>query len=184
MTYVIPLTEPDSLRIGDTWTWIKTLPDYPSTLFTQTYYFKKSDQNFSIVCTPIGIDHQATVTAATNANYRPGKYRWTSRVVETATGNAYTVFEGETEVLRDPSAVGNWDFRTTAQKIVAELTELSRRRAGGRHQVSIDGINMVFDNQADIITALSYWGAVVENEQNADRIAKGLGSKRNIRIRM
>ncbi len=99
-------------------------------------------------------------------------------------GNAYTWNEGETELVLDPAQVGNVDFRTTAAKVVEELTRLALRRAGGRHQVSIDGISMIFDTHIDIIKAKSYWEGVLENEQNADRIKKGLGSLRTIRVRM
>jgi hypothetical protein len=183
MTYVIPLIEPRQLLIGDTWEWQVTNGDYPANLWTLTYYFKKHDYNFSIVAGTSNLDFLVNVPPATNGPYRPGIYRWISRVVD-GTGNTFTWLQGQTELLPDPSTVGNHDFRTTAAKIVKELEQLALRRSGGRHQVSIDGILMVFDTHIDIIKAKSYWEGVLENEQNADRIKKGLGSLRTIRVRM
>jgi len=182
MTYVIPLIEPTKLLIGDSWQWQVTYSDYPAPTWALTYYFKKADFNFSVVTTATGQSFLATVLPAANSPYRPGRYRWVGRVTDGV--NSYTVAQGETELLLDPALVGNQDFRTTAAKIVEALTTLALRRAGGRHQVVIDGISMVFDTQIDIIKAKSYWEGVLENEQNADRIAKGLGSLRTIRVRM
>jgi hypothetical protein len=182
MTYVIPLIEPRQLLIGDTWQWQVTNGNYPANLWTLTYYFKKHDYSFSVVAAASNLDFLVTVLPATNAPYRPGKYRWVSRVTDGT--NVYTWLQGQTELLLDPAQIGNHDFRTTAAKIVEELKKLALRRSGGRHQVSIDGILMVFDTHIDIIKAKSYWEGVLENEQNADRIAKGLGSLRTIRVRM
>ena len=182
MTYKIPLTEPAQLLVGDTWTWQVTYSDYPAGVWTLTYYFKKHDFSFNVVAGAQGLDFLVGVAPATNAPYRPGRYRWTARVTDGT--NSYTIAQGETDLILDPASVGNQDFRTTAKKIVDALTELALRRAGGRHVVSIDGINMQFDTQIDIIKARSYWEGVLENEQNAYRIAKGLGSLRTIRIRM
>lgn len=183
MTYVIPQIEPTSLLIGDTWTWQRTFGDYPAPTWTLTYYFKKADYNFSVICTAVGQTFQATVLPAANATFRPGSYRWTA-VVSDGAGNRYTLFEGETVVLVDPAAVGNVDYRTTAQKIVEACYAAALSRAPGRQTVSIDGITMVFESAADAIRKQTYWQGIVESEQNADGIAKGLGSKRTIRIRM
>jgi hypothetical protein len=179
----IPTTEPRSLKAGDTWQWNKFFSDYPpSDGWTLTYFFKKEDASFSIVCTVTNNQYLARVDPATSGTYKPGRYKYQARV-STAI-DSFIVVEDEVEVLPDPATSGALDSRTKAQKIVAALTELALRRAGGRQHVTIDGVSMMFDTQADIIKAKTYWDGVVESEQNAYRIKKGLGSRRTIRMRL
>lgn len=176
-------TEPEEVIVGDTWTWSRSFSDYPASQgWVLTYYVKNDTQSFQISCTANGNDHVATMSAANSAALVPGTYRYWARI--SLSGTSYTVAQGELKLLPNPAAQGAYDFRTTATRIVDALEQLALRRAGGRQQVTVDGIAMVFDTQADIIKALGYWRQQVANEQQADRIAKGLGSRRTIRVRM
>jgi len=178
-----PTTEPDELIVGDTWAWTKSLPDYPAGGgWVLTYYVKNEAASFQITCTASGNDHLATVLAATSGTYAPGTYRYWARVVNGA--QSFTVSQGDIKLLPNPASTGAFDSRSMSARIVEQLEQLALRRAGGRQQVTVDGISMVFDTQADVIKALGYWKQQVATEQQADRIAKGLGSRRTIRVRM
>lgn len=181
----IPLIEPESARIGDTWQWQKVLNDYPANQgWTLTYYFRKGDAQFSIACTVAtdGVSFLAYVAPATTAAYRPGRYQWQARVANGT--DSYVVLEGEIVAQPDPAATGGQDPRSEARRIIVDLKAAMRRRAGGRVHVMIDGQAVQFDTQADLIRALTYWNGVLEEEINKYRIQQGLGSKRTIRARL
>lgn len=179
----IPTTEPRSLQAGDTWQWTKTLSDYPTSAgWALTYYFKNEESSFSIACTVTNAQFQARVDPVTSATYRPGRYHYLARVSNGT--DSYIVVEDNLDVAPDPSTGGALDPRTHAQKVVAALMKLAERRAGGRQHVTIDGVSLMFDTQADIIRAITYWEGRVESEQNAYRIKKGKGSLRTIRTRL
>lgn len=168
--------------LGDTWTWARSLTDYTPGTWTLTYYFEKEDYSFSVTCTSSSGSHLATVLPAANASYLPGRYRFYGRVSDGT--NSYTVLSGETNVLPNPATSGNRDYRTKAQRTLEALENLWEKRAGGRRQVTVDGITVTFDSQEDVMRALSRARAEVQAEQNADRIRKGQGSLRTIRARL
>jgi hypothetical protein len=181
----IPTIEPDSVRLGDTWQWQKTLSDYPANQgWGLTYYFRKGDAQFSIACTIAtdGMSFLAYVAPGTSGAYRPGRYQWQARVANGT--DSYVILDGQLRVDPDPAAAGGQDPRSRARKIIEELEKASLRRAAGRIHVVIDGQAVQFDTQADLIRALSYWRGVLESEVNKYRISQGLGSLRTIRARV
>ena len=181
----IPLIEPDSVRVGDTWQWQKVLNDYPANQgWSLTYYFRKGDAQFSVACTIAtdGVSFLAYAGPATTAAYRPGRYQYQARVANGT--DSYVILDGQLLVEPDPAAAGGQDPRSRARKIIAALEAAMLRRAGGRVHVVIDGQAVQFDTQAELIRAKTYWEGVLEAEVNRYRIAQGLGSKRTIRARL
>jgi len=120
MSAEIPTIEPVSAVCGDTWSWKKTLSDYPAPTWTLTYYLRsrEGEQNFN--ATASGTDHLVSVTAAATAAYKAGRYGWTA--VVTSGAERHTVGQGELVVLADPSKTGmGQDPRSHARKVLEAL---------------------------------------------------------------
>ena len=64
----IPTSEPDSLRIGDTWQWRREdLFDYPASAWTLIYYFRNATSHFDVTASADGSYFAVTVAKATTA---------------------------------------------------------------------------------------------------------------------
>ena len=76
----VPTGEPTELVAGDTWTWDRSLADYPAAGgWTLTYVFVNREQRFTIDSTAVGGVHRMTKTAAqSSAGSRPPAATWAS----------------------------------------------------------------------------------------------------------
>lgn len=128
MAAEIPTKEPASAIAGDTWSWTKSLSDYPAPTWTLTYYFRSREGEFNFNAAADGADHLVTVTAATTAGYKAGRYGWT--VVVTSGSERRTVETGELEVLPDPASTGaGQDPRSHARKVLDAIQAVLEGRA-------------------------------------------------------
>ena len=181
----IPTIEPSSLRSGDTWTWTKTLDDYPATAWTLKYRFKSAAGGFEIVATASGSDHAATVAAATSAGYAAGSYTWVAWV-EGGTAEKYTVGQGSTEILpdyRNGLATVALDDRSHAAKTLAAIEAWIEGRDQGVAEYEIAGRRMKFRSSAEILDQLNHWKSILAAEKRAERIAAGLGGGNKVLVR-
>lgn len=128
MTAQIQHTEPTQVTAGDTWTWTKSLSDYPAGTWTLTYYLRSREGEQSFTATADGADHLVTVAAATTAGYKAGRYGWTA--VVTSGSERYRVGAGEIEVLPDPANMGaGQDPRSHARKMLEAIEATLERKA-------------------------------------------------------
>ena len=72
-----PTTEPAAITAGDSFTWQKTLADYPAGTWTLKYRFINAAGKIDITATASGTDHLVSVTPTTSAAYTAGDYTWT-----------------------------------------------------------------------------------------------------------
>ena len=182
----IPTIEPSSLRSGDTWTWTKTLDDYPATAWTLKYRFKSAAGGFEIVATASGSDHAATVAAATSAGYAAGTYTWVAWV-EGGTAEKYTVGQGSTEILpdyRNGLATVALDDRSHAAKTLAAIEAWIEGRDQGVAEYEIAGRRMKYIPIGDLLKLRQRYQAEVAAETSRAAIAAGLGTGRKIQFRL
>ncbi len=70
------MTEPRKIKAGSDTTWTRALSDYPADAgWVLTYYLVSAKANIRIATVPSGADHEATIPAATSADWIPGRYR-------------------------------------------------------------------------------------------------------------
>ena len=113
-------TTPDSIRAGDTATWLLELADYPASGgWSVEYNFVNAAGKFTLTGTAEGSAHRLRAAPATTADYAPGTYGWHCRVTDG--GDAFTVASGSTEVLPDLATMAAIDTRSHAQKTLAAL---------------------------------------------------------------
>jgi hypothetical protein len=182
----IPTNEPTSLRAGDTWTWKRTLADYPAGTWTLKYRFKCSTTGFEITCTASGTDHLATVAAATSAAYVAGTWTWIAWV-EGGVSEKYTVDSGSIKIepeYRTGAATVALDDRSHAVKMLAAIETWLESRDPAVAEYEIAGRRMKYIPIAELLKLRSRYQAEVANNENAARIARGEGIGRKIQFRI
>jgi hypothetical protein len=179
----IATTEPLQLRAGDTWTWSRSLTDYPAGSWTLKYAFKNSTHDIQITAAADGTDHLVTVAMATTAGYTKGRYKWVA-YVESAT-ERYTIGTGEVDVLPSYVASGVLDDRTPARKALDAL-DAGLAQFGSNahvHSYTIEGRTMQYRTFADFIAARDRLKQEVAREEAGQRAAAGLAGKNRLRVK-
>lgn len=184
MTAPVPTTEPASVVSGDTWTWKKTLADYPASTFTLKYRLVNAAGKIDITAAASGTDHLITVASTTTDDYAAGEYTWAAWVEKT--GERWTVGGGTLTVKPNIAALNLLDGRTDAAKILDQLiTAYKSYTVSNGHvaEYEIAGRRMKYRSAAEILQQISVWEARVAAEKRAERIAAGLGGGNRLLVR-
>lgn len=186
MAAEIPTKEPTQIRAGDSITWIKTLNDYPATDgWVLHYRLINSAGKFDITATASGSVHLVSVSAATSATYTAGNYTLISWV--TLGSDRYSINSEPIEVLPDLAAqASGYDTRSTAQKTL-DLLDAAMQSQGSNawvQEYEIEGRRMKFRSVGEFMAFRSKVKQEVIKEQNAERLANGLGLRNKINVRM
>jgi hypothetical protein len=173
MTTEIPTVEPAELVAGDTWTWKRSLGDYPAGEWTLTYYFRAVASEFSVVCTADGTDHLATVAASTSAGKKAGRYEWTA--VVTSGSSRYTVGRGQALVKPDPASTGaGFDPRSHARKTLEALEAVIEGKATrDQKSYTIGGRALERMPVEEILKFKDHYAQLVAAEEAGERLAAG-----------
>ena len=126
ITPAIPTTEPYELPAGDTWTWTKSLPNYPATEWTLSYELLLLDAaatNITITATADGTDHLVDESPTTTAPYAPGKYKYKAYATNNSDGRRFTVDTGHFNVTPD-FATSTEDPRSVVKRTLDALEEM------------------------------------------------------------
>ncbi len=185
MASTIPTDEPSTLRAGDTWKWTRTLADYPASTWTLKYRFKHpTAAGFEITASASGDDHAVTVAASTTTGYTAGAWTWIAWVE--AGGEKYTVDRGSIEILpdyRDGAATATLDDRSHARKVLAALEAWIENHDLSVAEFEIAGRRMKYIPPAELAKLRDLYRAEVAREDDAQRIAQGLPSRRRLLVR-
>jgi len=176
--------EPDKMTAGVTWKWTKDLPDYPASAWSLVYYLRKDGATGkTFTGTADGDTHSVIVAAATTAAYASGVYDFIGWVTG-GTAEKYEVFNGRIEVLPNPTNSSAYDPRSHARRVL-ELIEaaMEGRIPNGLESYSIGGrsLNKIPLNQ--LRELYEKYKQDVLSEEQAERLANGRGSRRNIGVR-
>jgi hypothetical protein len=175
----IPSTEPEEITAGDTIKWTKSLSDYPADSYALHYQFQPlaGGTAISIAATADGTDHAITVSAAVSADYTAGDYRWTSYVLDSATGlERTTIDRGNTTILPDP-LTSTADLRSHARTTLDAIEALLEGEASiAQQELTIDGRTLKRRTIAELLEMRSFYLAEVQREDKAEAIRKGLAT--------
>lgn len=179
MSGAIPTTEPASAVCGDTWSWTKTLSDYPAPTWTLTYYLRSREGEQSFAAAASGSDHLVTVTAATTAGYKAGRYALIS--VATSGTERHTVEKKELIVLPDPAFLGaGQDPRSHSRKVLESIEAVLEGRATkDQEEYTIGGRSLKRTPIEELMAMRNTYRAEVRAEDN---VARGGGNKLLVRL--
>lgn len=179
----VPTVEPNSVRAGDTWTWSRSLSDYPAPTWTLAYALLNAGAKISITAAADGTDHLVTVAASSTAGYVPGTYSAVARA--TSGAESWTVWTGIIEVLPNLAALTSYDGRTHARKVLEAIEAVLEGRASTDQQsVTIGDRAIVKVPVADLLKFRDAYKLEVASEEAADRLSQGIGGRGRIMVRI
>ena len=187
MTAAIPTSEPAELRAGDTWTWTKTLADYPaSTPWTLKYRFKNAAGGFEITATADGDGYSVSVAAATTAAYAAGVYSWMAWV-EGGSSEKYTVDTGTLTIdpdFRSGTSTAAYDNRSHARTVLDAIEAVIEGRATkDQEEYEIAGRRLKRTPIASLLKMRQHYNSEVATEEAREAMANGIGTGRRIQFR-
>jgi hypothetical protein len=176
VTTSIPTNEPKELRAGLTWQWRReNLTDYPASVWTLTYWFKKtgsSGANFSIVAAPDGDAFAIEVAKATTAGYTAGDYTWAALVGDGT--DQFEVDKGTTVLLPRYDAAANLDDRSHAAKVLDAIESVIENRATkDQEEYSIAGRSLKRTPLEELMKLRDTYRAEVYAEEQAELVRNG-----------
>jgi hypothetical protein len=174
------MTEPTTVRAGDTWEWTVTESDYSD--YVMTYYLRNATWRVNLSTTASGYEYTVSVPAATTAEYKPGKYSWIRRVV--GADGTFTTAEGSIEILPNLGLGKLHDTRSVArvalENIEAYLIDQNNVAAAS---YSIGGRSLSRWSRAELLVERDRWKSEVRSEEAVSRMAQGLGNPRRLHVR-
>jgi len=181
----IAQTEPATLTAGDRWRWQRDLSDYPAGTWTLTYALRNANSAIDITAGASGTTHDIDESAATTADYAPGDYVWQAYVSDGT--SRYQVGSGRVTVAVNFAAAGVTDGRSHARVMLdyieARLEGRASTEALDTLSYSIAGRSLSRMSLADLLPLRDKYRAEVQREEQAERVARGLESGRQIRVR-
>lgn len=192
---VSPLTsEPARLVQGDSVSWTKAVADYlPADGWTLHYAFVLSGEAAIVVDGSDNGDgsHLIEISAVTSAGFAVGTWRWQAYVTQGApVTERTTLYWGNLAVDPDfATQTTGYDGRSTARKML-DLIEALILGKLSRGDVTAYSISTGTGSRSLSTMSMSEWRIErsklqieVAREEQAERIAKGLGSGRRLLIR-
>lgn len=181
-----PTTVPETLTAGDRWAWKKTdLTDY-GTGYTLTYELTLNGgaAPVTVTATLSGTEYLVEVDASVTANYTAGDYYWNALMTRDSDSERTRVGSGTLTVDPDP-AVSAADPRTHARITLDAIEAVIENRATkDQESYSIAGRSLSRMNIADLLAFRDSYRSEVKREEDDEKIAKGLGTGKNIKVRM
>jgi len=184
-----PTREPEELIAGDRVAWKRAdlNADYSNALYTLSYRLRlEGDGNtgYTITASASGTDYIVEVASTTTNTYVPGRYRWQAYITRNSDSARITLESGSLEVVPNRN-VSTADPRSHA-KIVLDAIEavLESRATKDQMSYTIAGRSLSRMPITDLLTFRDKYKAEYQRELDAERIRKGLGSKRRLLVRI
>lgn len=184
----VPETEPSTIIAGDFTTWKRTDlgTDYPPASYSLSYKARLEGAGttaVSITATTSGSDYLVALASATTAAYTAGVYHWQAYITRSSDGARITIDEGTFTVEANRSTATT-DPRSHA-KIVLDAIEATIEGRASQDQMgyTIQGRTLQRTPLADLLLLRDRYRAEVKREQDAERLANGLPSRRRILTR-
>ena len=175
----IPTTEPNIIFAGDTLRWSKSLADYPADAFALHYKLQPltGGTAITLAATANGTDYSIAVSAAQSAGYASGDYRWTSYVLDIATGLERTVIDSGALTIKPDPLTSTADLRSHARKTLDAIEAVLEGEASvAQLKYTVDNKSLERRTFPELLQLRSFYLDEVRREEQAEAIRKGLSS--------
>jgi hypothetical protein len=190
MAFTIPEIEPLKVTAGDRLQWKRTdLSDFPADEWTLTYYCRANvaSGSFEITAAADGDNFEVDVSPATSAEYIPSIYYWSAFVTAITGSDRKLVAQGRLEIVINPSDVtGPVDGRSHNRRTLDSINAVIENRATHDQQRYVfQAVGRSVDKMpiADVLKFKDYYQTLVNQEEQAERVARGEASGRNVLVR-
>ena len=176
MSQTILSQTPSQISAGDSAAWLVSIADYLAIAgWTLKYKLINATNQYDIVSTPSGADHQVTVSAATSGAYVAGSYNMVAYVTNGALRHTLQ----SALLIISPNLAGatvGIDTRTSAFKCL-EALDAALANYGNKaytQEYEIAGRRMKFTSLSEFLIARSKLQAEVAREAAAKKGHKGI----------
>lgn len=185
MAYTVPELEPASVTAGDLVTWSRSFADFSA---AEGWVLSYALTSPSALITISASTYQASqflvsVAKATTANWMAGTYAIQGYVTN---GNSrHLVYTGTIKIQPNLAAASSgYDNRSHAKKCLDAIETVLEARASKTIQ-NWSGLEQSFSliATADLLTMRDRYLTEYKSEQAAERVAQGLGNRRNVFVR-
>lgn len=176
----IPTTEPASVTAGDTIKWTKALPDYPASAGWVLSYAFTGPGNISITAAADGDTHAVIVPAATSAAWAAGSYLGQAYI--TKAGERTTIATGlMLTVAANLAAASGLSW---ARRCLSAIQAVMEGKAGSDAlSTKINDKELRKYTPAELIPLYRFFEQEVAREDQAAKLAAGLGSGNRVLVR-
>ena len=174
------MAEPRKITAGLSYSWDKTLSDYPATAWTLAYSLVNNANQYDVTASADGDDYAAAITKAASAAFEPGAYRLIGYVDD---GTDRTqVYIGDLIVEPDFTKVS--DRRSYAEKTLEAIEAVVAHAATkDQESITVDGQTLVRRKPADLIMLRDRFKREVAAEKRAADFAAGIGGTGRVQLR-
>jgi hypothetical protein len=178
----IATTEPEYFVAGDTVKWKKTLADYKASDGWTLSYALRGAGTVNITASPSGADHQVDIAAATTAGYAVGTYSFSAYVTKAA--ERYTVGSGYIEIKKNLATATTFTDRLLTLQADVDAINAWLGKNYSFASYSIGGRSLNKYTIADLYMLRGRLQSELQNLKDAEKIRRGLGTSKLIRVRM
>lgn len=180
MAHSIPYGEPETLRVGDTWTWKLSLGDYPPDVWTLSYILVNSSSKVTISASADGSDHLVAVAATTTAGYTAGSYSWT-RLITDGT-QRFSIGYGTVDVLTNiaSTSLSSHDGRSHVKTMLDAIEAALESRASADQLDLLStafGTHAITRDREGLLRWRAKYYAYWQDELATERLAQGTESR-------
>lgn len=175
---------PISIVQGDSARWEVSGGDYPSSTWTLTYYFVGEVNSDSVVGTPDGEDGWAiALLPSLTRAWRSGPMNWQAKVTDGT--DVYTIGSGRINVVPSIENASAEEVYTWAERTLAALEAMIEKKATVDQQSwSIGGRALTQYTPEELLVWRDRMRSEVERQKRAREIARGVGSRGRVLVRM
>jgi hypothetical protein len=183
-----PAREPDAMQVGDRWAWRRAdlAATYDPASYTLSYVARMEGSgatSFTVTATGASTEYRVEVASATTAAYRAGTYRWTAYITRASDSERIEVGTG-TWTIHPNRGSSSADPRSAAKVMLDKIESiLSGRADADVSSYSIAGRSLSKIPIPELISWRDSYKRDVVKEQQAERIAAGIGSGRKVTVR-
>lgn len=175
------------LIAGDSLSFLTTVSEYPASSgwVLKFRLVPRTGTNSAIELTAAaeGELHRTTASAASTSAWAADNYTWASWVEKGA--EVYSIENGQIVVKPNPRTVAaGHDGRSEAEKALDDANAALAAWTPTTRRYKINGREMEFNGQADILAIISHWTMAVQREQAAKSMAAGRPNPRKMQVRM
>lgn len=187
-----PTTEPTELVAGDRWMWKRTDlgSDYPPASYALSYSLRlegATAAEIEITASESGSDYLVEVAHTATAGYTPGRYHWQAYITRSSDSARIVIGTGIIEV-KPNRAESAADPRTHARKCLDSIEAALEAFAGNTVKsytitTGTGSRSVTKHDVAELIVLRDKYRAEVRREEDATRIANGLGARNRVLVR-
>jgi hypothetical protein len=162
--------------------WEEVSSDYPSPEFTLHYKLINDKRNYTIAGT--ASDGVTTFTVSTDLSKQFTADTYRAYLIAKKDGEFYNVGKTYITIHPDPTSNSSIKIYSTAEKMVKAIDAVLEKRADRIQQsYSVAGRALQYMSFDELISARSYYQAVVEREKQEEAISNGKRKGNNILLR-